>query len=158
MTTTQIVSSEKTYVKYLIDMEKEINITLDYLSDAIEKKENFFMAFNPKTNQEEPVPIRRAIHFLQYACRFPHTIKPPTRFEDEHKLYKQAFSHLQKATRLLSFYCHNESFANDNVFNEIVMHINTYDDEIDHLSRMIEEKFLSDTVIPPKLNASGKKK
>ncbi|MGM9924540.1 MAG: hypothetical protein ACI35R_09865 [Bacillus sp. (in: firmicutes)] len=129
--TKEDIQAELLYIKQMEELLKEVDFVLEKIEDAYISERHCFMAVNPKTNQEEAVPVKRALHFLQYACgeAFP-AIEPPKQFQQEHELCIYAFDCLQTATRLMGFYFHNESFATDQNEQKICFQMDMYNDTI----------------------------
>lgn len=125
------LQSEYIYLEYILTLEADILTVLAIIEDTIDDRKDSFMFMNPKSQQEESVPISRAIKFLQYACRTAFTFEPSENLKEEHELYRRAFKHLQKATQLMGFYYCNESFATEKIYNDICHHILLYDELID---------------------------
>ena len=140
--TIQLTEEEqlKSYLKCIGTLEKDVSTVLGIVEGAIDERKDSFMFKNPKSQQEELVPMTRAIKYLQYACRTSFAIEPPKNFKEEHELYKHAVKHLQKATRLLGFYFGNESFATEKIYGDICHHVLMYDDLIDLYGDRIEIK------------------
>ena len=132
--------SECIYLKYIKTLEEEVSTVLGIIEDTIDDRKDSFMFMNPKSQQEEPVPIIRAIKFLQYACRTAFAFEPPESFREGHEFYRRAYKHLQKATQLLGFYYCNESHATEKKYDDICHHIGMYDDFIDQYGDWMELK------------------
>ena len=125
---TEDKESNVSYIKSIFSILKDISTVLKIIEETIDDRKDSFLFMNPKSQQEEPVPIIRAIQYLQEACRTSIAIEFPEDLKEEYELYRDAFNHLQKTTQLLGFYYCNESFATRKIYDDICHHLLMYDE------------------------------
>ena len=140
LTEEEQLKSNLSYLEYILSIQKEISTVLGIIEDAIDDRKDSFMFVNPKSQQEEPVPISRAIQYLQDACRTSFAFEFPNSLKEEHELFRNAINHLQKATKLLGFYFGNESFATEKIYEDICHHVLMYEELINIFGERIYVK------------------